>query len=45
MRIIISPAKKMVEDTDSLPPQGLPRFLDRTERLLVTLRAMSPREL
>ena len=45
MRIIISPAKKMVEDTDSLPPQGLPRFLDRTERLLAALRAISPREL
>lgn len=45
MRIIISPAKKMVEDMDSLPPQGLPRFLDGTERLLSALRGMSPREL
>ena len=40
MRIIISPAKKMNVDTDSLPCQGLPCFLPRTERLLTALRAM-----
>ena len=34
MRIIISPAKKMNMDTDSLPVRDLPRFLDRTEELL-----------
>ena len=42
MRIIISPAKKMIVDTDSFPPEGLPAFLPRTERLLAVLRDMSP---
>lgn len=28
MRVIISPAKKMVVDTDSFPVDSLPRFLD-----------------
>ena len=45
MRIIISPAKKMNVDTDSLPCQGLPAFLPRTERLLAALRAMDAAEL
>ena len=45
MRIIISPAKKMNMDTDSLPIRALPRFLGRTEELLALLRAMSPEEL
>ena len=45
MRIIISPAKKMRVDTDSLPIQALPDFLPETERLLVALRTMTPREL
>ena len=40
MRIIISPAKKMNTDTDSLPWQSLPVFLERTEELLAALRAM-----
>ena len=38
MRIIISPAKKMNEDVDSLPWRELPPFLDRTELLLRRLR-------
>ena len=42
MQIIISPAKKMIVDTDSFPPENLPAFLPRTERLLSALRAMSP---
>ena len=33
MRIIISPAKKMVADTDSFAVDGLPVYLERTERL------------
>ena len=33
MRIIISPAKQMREDVDSLEPRSLPVFLDRAERL------------
>ena len=40
MRIIISPAKKMNTDTDSLPWQSLPVFLERTEELLAALRSM-----
>ena len=42
MICILSPAKKMREDTDTLPPRDLPRFLNRTEQLLEALRAMSP---
>ena len=45
MRIIISPAKKMNADTDSLPVEALPVFLERTEELLAALRAMGPQEL
>lgn len=45
MRIIISPAKKMNEDTDSLNYIGLPVFLDRTERILEVLKGMSREEL
>lgn len=45
MKIIISPAKKMREDPDSLPWRDLPYFLPRTERLLETMRQMSPAEL
>lgn len=42
MKIIISPAKKMRVDIDSLDCLGLPIFLSRTERLLAALRALSP---
>ena len=45
MRVIIAPAKKMNTDLDSFPPEALPQFLDRTERLMSALQAMSPREL
>lgn len=45
MRILISPAKKMNRDTDSLPWQDLPRFLDRTEQLYHALRALPPETL
>ena len=45
MRIIISPAKKMRVDTDSLPEQGLPVFLDRSRLLLERLREMTPVQL
>ena len=40
MRIIISPAKKMNQDTDSLAWTTLPTFLDKTRQLLAVLRAM-----
>ena len=45
MRIIISPAKKMRVDTDSLPIQALPSFLDRTELLLEAMRSMDAAKL
>lgn len=45
MRIIISPAKKMKVDTDSLPYQDLPGFLPKTEQLRKILQSMSGAEL
>lgn len=45
VRIIISPAKKMREDTDSLAWRDLPAFLPQAEVLLSTLRALSDAEL
>ena len=41
MKIIISPAKKMRADADSLPPSGLPAFLPQAQRLCETLQGMS----
>ena len=40
MRIIISPAKKMNRDTDSLPWRDLPVLLDKTESILAQLKSM-----
>ena len=45
MRIIISPAKKMNADTDSLPVRDLPVFLEQTEELCSELQRKSPEEL
>ena len=45
MRIIISPAKKMNVDTDSLPWRDLPVFLPKTEQLCTQLQGMSDAEL
>ena len=45
MRIIISPAKKMNVDSDSLPCADLPQFLPQTEILFEKLKAMSPADL
>ncbi|MBP3426796.1 MAG: peroxide stress protein YaaA [Clostridia bacterium] len=45
MRIIISPAKKMNADTDTLPYRDLPVFLPQTQQLLDRLRGMSSEEL
>ncbi len=42
MRIIISPAKKMVVDTDSFAMDELPIFLEQAEQLKATLQRMSP---
>ena len=41
MRIILSPAKKMKEDPDTLAYMGLPEFLDQTEEILAWLRSVS----
>ena len=41
MRIMISPAKKMVEERDTFAPTSLPRFLSEAERLLSALRELS----
>ena len=41
MRIIISPAKKMKVDTDSLPWRDLPQFLPEAETLCSVLQKMS----
>lgn len=45
MRILISPAKKMREDLDSLAPEGLPLFLKEAEQLKKVLQAMPPQDL
>lgn len=44
MRIIISPAKKMNVDTDSLPVQSLPVFLDDAKMLCRELQALGYEE-
>ena len=45
MRIIISPAKKMVADVDGFAPESLPQFLPQAERLKTALQSMSPQKL
>ena len=40
MKIIISPAKKMKDDTDSLPYESLPVFLNEADAILARLRRM-----
>ena len=40
MKIIISPAKKMRRDPDSLPWKDLPQFLEKTEELYGILKEM-----
>lgn len=45
MRIIISPAKKMNVDTDSMPWQSLPQLIDKTEVLRDALQTLSRTEL
>ena len=45
MRIIVSPAKKMNRDTDTLPWKDLPCFIKQAEVLYSKLRSMSPEEL
>ena len=45
MRIIISPAKKMKIDTESLPCRDLPVFLPKTEAIVQVLQGMGYDEL
>ncbi len=45
MQIIISPAKKMRQDIDTLAPKGLPVFLEQTQQLYRVLLEMSPQQL
>ena len=45
MRIILSPAKKMRTDTDSMQIQGLPVFLNQTMEILSWLKTKSLAEL
>lgn len=45
MRIIISPAKRMKADTDSLPPESMPAFLREAEALKLWMQGMEGRAL
>ena len=45
MKIILSPAKKMITDTDSIAPVGLPVFIDRTAEILNWMKSRSKEEL
>ena len=45
MKIIISPAKRMKEDTDGMPILGMPSFPEKTGRLLEYLKELSLDEL
>ena len=42
MLLLISPAKRMADDSDTFAPESLPQFLPEAERLLAALQAMSP---
>ena len=45
MRIILSPAKKMNVDLDSITPLGIPEYISDTEDILLWLRRRSYEEL
>ncbi len=45
MKIILSPAKKMKTDTDSVPVQGMPIFIEYTEKILTALKEKTYEEL
>ena len=45
MQIIISPARRMKTDTDSLPASQLPMYLDKTQQILDYLRSLSYSEI
>ena len=45
MKIILSPAKKMNTDTDTLQYQGLPVYMDQTKEILTWLKGKTYQEL
>ena len=45
MKIILSPAKKMITDTDGIAPVELPVFIDKTTEILSWLKSKSKEEL
>ena len=45
MKIILSPAKQMNMDLDSLEPLGLPVFMEQSEEILAWLREQTYEEL
>ncbi len=45
MKIILSPAKKMIVDTDNLAPVELPVYIDKTAEVLNWMNSKSKEEL
>ena len=45
MKIILSPAKKMIVDTDNLVPVELPVYIDKTAEVLNWMKSKSKEEL
>ena len=45
MKIILSPAKKMIVDTDNIAPVELPTFIDKTAEILSWMKSKSKEEL
>ena len=45
MKIILSPAKKMIVDTDNLAPVELPVYIDKTAEVLRWMKSKSKEEL
>ena len=45
MKIILSPAKKMIADTDNIAPVELPVFIDKTAEILNWMKSKSKEEL
>ena len=41
MKIILSPAKKMITDTDSIAPDALPEFIEKTTEIQSWLKSKS----
>ncbi len=45
MKILLSPAKKMRQDVDSLAPEGLPALLPKAEQVMAYLKSLSASQL